>query len=368
MKPDTKIKIIGVFFSVAVVFAGYFLYPHFINGAGDQRDPIGRTGEVIKVDRNNDVNVKGESREEDSLEKGAANFASEILKYNEISQRVDPDAPVKKEGYGEYYVRAGSAVAIDAETGTILFDQNAKKRTAIASLTKIMTAVIVMEEIDNLEEEIVVIDEEVVSTIGTVIGCPRSGYCISNRLQIGERISARSLLEAALVNSTNDATVALGNHIAGSREGFAKMMNDKAEELGLTDTNFCNASGLDEEDNPGGCYSTAYDIARVAAYSLKYDTIWSIMQIKDKDIYSVDGRIKHRIVSTDLLLEQMSNCIGGKTGFTYEAGKSLMTAAHHPLNRENKVISVLINDNYRWEDMKKLMSWVFEAYEWPKNK
>ena len=306
--------------------------------------------------------MKGDSTKEDiSKECDSGNIvSSELFESN-------PDAPRKNPEYGNHYVGARSAVAIDAKTNTILFNQDAKKRMAIASLTKMMTAILAVEKIGDLENEIITIDKETTYTDGTIVGCPRSGYCISNRLKVGEKISAMSLLEAMIMNSTNDAAVALGKHIAGSEEDFAKLMNKKAKELGLSDTNFCNPSGLDEDDKPGGCYSSAYDLARISAYSLKYEIIWDIMKQKEKDIYSADGTISHHIISTDLLIDQMPNCIGGKTGFTYEAGKSLMTAAHHPLDENKKVIAVILDDNERWADMKDLMSWVFEAYQWPKN-
>ncbi len=277
-----------------------------------------------------------------------------------------PEAPVKREDFGETYMRARSAIAIDADAGTILHYQNGNRRMAIASLTKVMTAIVVVEKIEDLNNEIVTIDEEIRFIEGTRVGCPRSGYCISNRLQVGEKISARSLLEAMLMNSANDAAVALGKHVAGSQANFAKIMNAKAKEIGLSDTNFCNPSGLDEEDRPGGCYSTAYDFARISAYALKYPIIWDIMKYETKDIYSVDGQITHKIINTDLLLGQLPNVVGGKTGFTYEAGKSLMMAAHHPLDSNKKVIAVVLDDNYRWDDMKKMFTWVFDAYNWPK--
>ncbi len=276
----------------------------------------------------------------------------------------DPDAPIKNEDFGNFYAKARAAVVIDAETNTILHYQNAKKRLAIASLTKVMTAVLVVENIKDLKSEIVTIDEDAVYEDGTKIGCPNGGFCPSTRLQVGEKISAWNLFQAMVMNSTNDAAVALAKHIAGSEENFAKMMNDKARELGLEDTHFCNSSGLDEETNLGGCYSSAYDLARISAYSLQYDEIWDTMKVPTAEIFSVDGKIQHHIGNTDRLLEQMSNCLGGKTGFTYEAGKCLMSGASDPSGREIKVIGVILDDFYRWQDMKSMLTWSFQAYQW----
>ncbi len=328
----------------------YYFLPNFFGQDGQASTPIGVKVEGVKTIDSNEVNLENKSPN---------NVTSGKL------FPVQPDAPVRREETGDTYVRAKSAIAIDADTGTVLHYQNGNARTAIASLTKVMSAIIVVESIDDLEKEVIIIDEEAFYTDGTKVGCPRSGYCVSNRLRMGEKVSAKVLFEAMVMNSANDAAVALAKHVAGTQKEFARMMNQKAEALGLTDTHFCNPSGLDEDDNPGGCYSTAHDLARITAYSLQHDKIWQAMKIQEKEVYSVDGTIMHQLVNTDLLLDQMPNCLGGKTGFTYEAGKSLMTAAHHPLDRDRKVVAVMIDNIYRWQDMQGLFNWVFNAYRWP---
>ena len=366
MKPKTKVNIIGIIFSLVVLWAGYSIYSHFFDGERKGDLIAEQEAQVFHVGDEN-ISVKGGFKNLDGTKEKVDN---DLCSGSLVSSKLfedNPDAPIKKNDYGNHYVRASSAIAIDVDTHTILFNQDGKKKSAIASLTKMMTAVLVIENVEDLEKEIVTIDTDTLYTEGTVIGCPRTGYCISNRLRAGEKISVYNLLQAMIMNSTNDAAVALAKHIAGSEGKFADMMNEKAKELGLQDTHFCNPSGLDEDDNPGGCYSTAYDLARISAYSLKYDIIWDIMKQEPKDIYSADGQIAHHIINTDVLVGQMPNCIGGKTGFTYEAGKSLMTAAYHPYDKDKKVIAVILDDVYRWEDMKNLMSWVFGAYNWPEN-
>jgi D-alanyl-D-alanine carboxypeptidase len=257
---------------------------------------------------------------------------------------------------------AGSSVAIDVNSGTILHYDEGKKKTQVASLTKMMTAILVMEKIKDLNEE-VSITREALKVPGTVIGCPRSGYCPSNRLYVGEKVKAIDLLKAMLMNSANDAATALGIHIAGSTEKFVQIMNDKAKSLGYNDTNFCTPSGLEIDGREDQCYSTAYDIARIAAYSLQYDKIWEIMRIPDAQIYSCDGKYMHQLNNTDLLLSTMSNCLGGKTGFTPMAGKSLLLGSSDPSGK-HKIIAVILNDEKRWEDMKTLVDWVFTNYKW----
>lgn len=274
--------------------------------------------------------------------------------------------PYRKDGIRDLVVPgAHASVIIDADTGTIFHYNNGRTQRQIASLTKIMTAVIVMEKIKNLDE-LVTIDEEAVYADGTKIGCPRSGYCISPRLKIGEKISAKNLLQAMIMNSANDAAIALGKHIAGTEDAFAVIMNTKARELGLGDTNFCTASGLDLDDESAaaGCYSSAYDIARIAAYSLRYDTIWKISRMPNNSVVnSADGKIQHVILNTDQLLDQMPNIIGAKTGFTPLAGYSLLMTVADP-STKHRIIAVVLDDITRWQDIKTMVNWTFSSYIW----
>lgn len=271
--------------------------------------------------------------------------------------------PVQKKDYKDLKLWAGSSVAIDVDSGTILHYKEGRKRTQIASLTKIMTAILAVEKIKDLDNETITITREALSVPGTVVGCPRSGYCVSNRMYAGEKIKAIDLMKAMLLNSANDAATAIGIHIAGSTEAFSKMMNDRAKELGLTDTNFCTPSGLEIDGQENQCYSSAYDIARIASASLKYKLIWDIMKIPDAQIYSADGKYMHQLNNTDLLLDEMPNCLGGKTGFTPLAGKSLMLGSADDTGK-HRIIAVVLNDENRWQDMRTLIDWVFNNYDW----
>ncbi|MDD5396512.1 MAG: hypothetical protein PHW24_00440 [Candidatus Moranbacteria bacterium] len=274
--------------------------------------------------------------------------------------------PVRKSGIKDLVVPgAHASVIIDADTGTILHYSEGRTHRQIASLTKLMTAILVMEKIPNLDEA-VTIDEEPVYADGTKVGCPRSGYCISQRLKVGEEISARSLLQAMLMNSANDSAIALGKHIAGTQDAFVDVMNAKAKELGLNDTHFCTASGLDLDDESAaaGCYSSAYDIARIAAYSLRYDTIWKIArQPSNTIVTSIDGKLQHTILNTDQLLDQMPNIIGSKTGFTPMAGYSLVMTVADP-TKKHRIVAVVLDDNTRWADIKTMANWAFSSYTW----
>ncbi len=267
--------------------------------------------------------------------------------------------PERKKDYHDIKIFAGSSVVIDVDSGTILHYDNGRENMPIASLTKIMTAVLVMENVKDLDEP-VTIDEEPFLAEGTKVGCPTTGHCVDERLHIGERVTVGDLMKAMLLDSANDAAIALGNHISGSQKDFAALMNEKAKDLNLMDSHFGNSSGLDEE----GSYSSAYDIARIAAYSMRYDNIWKIMKTPEIEIGSIDGKYTHQLKNTDLLLDQIPNCLGGKTGFTYNAGKSLLLAAADPAAGKHKIIAVILNDNKRWEDMQNLVNWTFDNYEW----
>jgi D-alanyl-D-alanine carboxypeptidase len=272
--------------------------------------------------------------------------------------------PIKKDSNNELAIpNAHASLILDVDSGTILHYNNGKEHRQIASLTKLMTAILVMERINNLEE-VVTIDEEAVMVEGTKIGCPRSGYCISPRLKVGEKITAGSLLKAMLMNSANDSAIALAKHISGTQEKFAELMNEKAKEMGLSDSHFCTPSGLEIDGRESECYSSAYDIARIAAYSMKFDTLWKIFRLPNETIItSADGAYSHNIYNTDIVLNQVANSLGGKTGFTPLAGYSFLMAVADE-TKNNKIIAVVLDDPYRFQDIKKMVDWSFESYEW----
>jgi len=260
-------------------------------------------------------------------------------------------------------VNAHASLILDVDSGTILHYEKGRERRQIASLTKIMTAVLVMENVKDLNEEAVV-SSDAVYTEGTRVGCPRSGYCISQRLKVGEKLRVIDLMKAMLMNSANDAAEALAEHVGGTEEKFVEMMNQKAKEMGLGDTNFCSASGLEPNEGVENCYSSAYDIARIAAYSMRFEKIWEIFQLPNNtQIYSIDGTYEHTILNTDILVNEIPQCLGGKTGFTPLAGYSLLLAANDETEK-HKIIAVVLNDPYRWEDARKMLNWAFQSYTW----
>ena len=301
------------------------------------------------------------------LETNSSMYPAEEKKIEPIrAQAVDnPEyQPVRTDEMPDLVIPTAHAFAVvDADSGKILAGSHETDQRQIASLAKMMTAILAMEKIKNLDEP-VGIDEEEVYIEGTKIGCPRSGYCISPRLKIGERISARNLLQAMLMNSANDAAIALGKHIAVSQDAFANLMNQKAEQMGLTDTHFCTPSGLEPDGHESECYSSAADIARIAAYSMRFDTIWKMFGYpNNSEISSIDGGISHTLINSDMVLDDIPNVMGGKTGFTPQAGYSLLMGVSDSTHL-HRVVIVLLDDPYRWQDIRTAINWTFKAYSW----
>jgi D-alanyl-D-alanine carboxypeptidase len=298
-------------------------------------------------------------------------LAAEAKKIERVlAQAVDSPVyqPVRNDKMADLVIPTTHAFAVvDADSGKILAGSHETDQKQIASLTKMMTAILTMEKIKDLNEPVDIDDDEVYVE-GTKIGCPRSGYCISQRLKTEEKISARSLLQAMLMNSANDAAIALGKHIAGSQDSFADLMNQKAKQMGLTDTHFCTPSGLELDGHESECYSSAADIARIAAYSMRFDTIWKMFGYpNNSEITSTDGGTSHTLINSDIVLNDIPNVMGGKTGFTPAAGYSLLMGVSDSTHM-HRVVIVLLDDPYRWQDIRTAIDWTFKAYSWEKQK
>ncbi len=252
-----------------------------------------------------------------------------------LSQIGSPDC-------SHFKIDAKSAIAVNIETDTILYEKNIQEKMPIASLTKLMTALIILEK--NELDSHVIISRTAIASEGN-----------KGNLKVDEKITVKNLLYLLLVNSSNDAAVAVAEHIAGSENEFVKLMNQKAEELGLSDTCFINATGLDLNNKSN--YSTAYDLVKLTDHISDKPLLWEIMRIQSLDVFSVDGQIKHHLKSTNKLLGELPgvNIIGGKTGFTDRAGECLILVISHPDNNE-KIICVILGSEDRFGDMERLVN------------
>lgn len=339
---------------LTIIFVNFI--PAFMLSDAGNMDLLAKSNLTLKGQE-----VLGEAKNDKDLSKGSENDLGRCDLFPP-GQPTTSYTPARKKGIPDLKLWAGSSVVIDVDSGTLLHYDSGRKRTQIASLTKMMTAILTVENIKDLDEE-VTITSDALNVPGTVVGCPTSVLCTSNRMHKGEKVKAIDLLRVMLLNSANDAATALGIHIAGSPDKFADMMNEKAKTMGLKDTHFCTPSGLEIDGQEDKCYSSAYDIARISAYSLKYNLIWDIMRMTDGQFYSTDGKTMHVMKNTDLLLGSIPNCLGGKTGFTPMAGKSLLMGSIDSTGK-HRIMAVILNDEDRWEDMTRLVNWVFASYEW----
>ncbi len=275
----------------------------------------------------------------------------EILDYNiddiKISDINLP--PQKKETYTEPKIFAKNYILVDANSFYTLTEKDSNAYVPIASTTKIMTAIIVLENY-NLNE-VITVSEKACNQIGSSIF-----------LRKNETISIENLLFGLLISSGNDSAMALAENI-GLPE-FVDKMNEKAKSLNLDNTVFKDPAGLDDNGK-----SSAKDLAILTAYALKNDDFRRIIKISDLTIYSEDKKITHTLKGSNRLVtinEPLfyKYALGVKTGFTPEAGHCLVAAAE---KEDNMLISVVLNTSYSSKDAsaresKKLLEWGFENY------
>jgi serine-type D-Ala-D-Ala carboxypeptidase (penicillin-binding protein 5/6) len=274
--------------------------------------------------------------------------------------------PVKKESFADLFVEnAHAGIILDVDSGTILWEKRSTEKRSIASITKLVTAMVVVDRLQDLDE-VVTIPEEVISIEGTTVGCATSVLCDGERFYPGEKVRVRDLLKAVLIASANDAATVLGIHIAGTEENFARLMNARMKEIGAGNTHFCRPSGLEFDENEEACYSSAYDIARAIAHLKKhekYDVLWEIMRTDKAVFTNVEGTVEHEVKNTNRLIGKIENLIGAKTGFTPRAGYCLALTAHDP-SQKHVIVSVVLDDHQRFIDVENMTTWAFENYMW----
>lgn len=205
---------------------------------------------------------------------------------------------------------AKGAVLMDAATGRVLYEKDCHEPLPMASTTKIMTALITLEQPDL--DEYFVVDSDAIRVEGSSMG-----------LQEGDQVSLRALAWGMLLASGNDAAGAAAKRIAGSQEKFLEMMNQRAEEIGMKDTHFCSVSGLDVGDH----HSTAYDMALLAREALLNEEFAKIVSSKTGTVSFGNPPYQRRLTNHNKLLWNCEDCIGFKTGFTKKAGRCLVSAA-----------------------------------------
>ncbi|MBQ3355801.1 MAG: D-alanyl-D-alanine carboxypeptidase [Oscillospiraceae bacterium] len=231
---------------------------------------------------------------------------------------------------------AKCSILMDADTGRILYAKNSDKKSMIASTTKIMTAIVVLEHCDLNEEY--EIPPEATGIEGSSI-----------YLQAGERLTIRDLLYGMMLHSGNDAAVALALACSDSVPEFVDLMNLKAQQLGLHQTHFENPNGLDGDAH----YSTAADLARMTRYALQNEAFAEIVATKSIQIGT------RSLTNHNKLLWSCDGAIGVKTGYTKAAGRILVSAAER---NGRRLIAVTICDGNDWQDHKALYDYGFSQY------
>ncbi|OGJ47554.1 hypothetical protein A2344_02505 [Candidatus Peregrinibacteria bacterium RIFOXYB12_FULL_41_12] len=252
--------------------------------------------------------------------------------------------PTLKENKIEPVIYADAAYALDITSNTILYTNNEHDKLAIASLTKLMTAYIILEE-------------EQLGDIVTVSRNASSKEGSKMWLGSGETITVEALLYGLLIQSGNDAATALAEFNAGSEENFVEKMNQKAKLLGLDETHFTTASGIDDEG-----YSTAQDLARLSMYLLKNDFIRNITSLTSATVTGTDGYPTHNLTSTNELLDSYLNVKGLKTGKTGGAGECLIAVGENAAQHE--ILTVMLGSEDRFGETKLLLDWIYNSYVW----
>lgn len=236
-------------------------------------------------------------------------------------------------------ISAKAALVMCADTLEVIYEHNAYQRLPMASTTKIMTALILAEQ-PNLEKTVVT-TKQMVMVEGSSMG-----------LLEGDTVSYRDLLYGMLLASGNDAANTVAYALGGGPEGFAIIMNKKAKELGLKNTNFVTPSGLDDENH----YTTAYDLALLTAAALKNKAFSAACSAKTATLYYGNPPYKRSLTNHNKLLGSYDGIIGVKTGFTKKAGRCLVSAA---MRDDKKIIAVTLNAPNDWQDHKTLLDYGF---------
>ncbi len=220
---------------------------------------------------------------------------------------------------------AAAAIVVNAATGEVLYSQNAKLKLPMASTTKIMTAILLLENADPNKE--ITTTAEMVTVEGSSMG-----------LLPGDTVSYRTLLYGMMLPSGNDAATTVAISLGGSLEGFSLMMNKKAAELNMDNTNFVTPSGLDSELH----YSTVEDMAKLAVYAMKNKTFREVVSTKEISVEYGNPPYRRRLYGHNKLLDNYSFATGIKTGYTSKSGRCLVSSAK---KGNAELIAVTLNDS-----------------------
>ncbi|MDP4086721.1 MAG: D-alanyl-D-alanine carboxypeptidase family protein [Bacillota bacterium] len=251
---------------------------------------------------------------------------------------------IPQKAEASFSVNAKSAILMEQSSGRILFEKDAYTKRRIASITKIMTAILAIES--GKMNQYVTVSEKATYTEGSSV-----------YLKPGEKIKLRDLVYGLMLRSGNDASIAIAEYVGGSVDGFIYLMNQKAKEIGMLNTHFANPNGLDNQKDH---YSTAYDMALLTRYAMKNKEYRLISGTK---VYRAPNPTENwdRIwKNKNRLLTKYQYCTGGKTGYTKLAKRTLVTTA---TKGDMNLIAVTINDSTDWNDHISMYENGFKTYD-----
>lgn len=250
-------------------------------------------------------------------------------------------APVRIPNKADLEILASSAIAMDMETGDILFQKNQNEKLPIASISKIFTALAAYDKGDL--KKTVVISKKAVETESS-----------AGDLEVGEKIKLKDLISLMLVSSSNDAAVQVSLEISNSTKEFGALMTEKAKELGLKKSVFAEPSGLSDSN-----LSTVLEIAQTARMTFGKTPVWDILKNKEIGITSLEGKVHHLKNTNEIISENY--ILSGKTGYTAKAKGTLAIIADSGQNNR-KIIAVILGSDDRFGEMKKLVEWTRNSY------
>ena len=247
-----------------------------------------------------------------------------------------------------------SAVLMDGDSGRILYEKDGETPRANASTTKVLTCILALE--NGAGDDYVTVSKRAASQPDVQLN-----------IEEGEQYYLEDLLYSLMLQSHNDTAVAIAEHIGGSVEGFARMMNEKAEEIGCTDTHFLTPNGLDAEDEGGTHHTTAEDLALIMRYAIKSPTFLKITQTREYTFSDLAKKRTFTVRNANTFFDMTEGVLSGKTGFTGDAGYCYVCACQK--NGKTFIVSLLgcgwpNNKNYKWKDTMTLLDYGDQNYEY----
>lgn len=247
-----------------------------------------------------------------------------------------------------------SAVLMDGESGRVLYGKEGTMARPMASTTKVMTCILALE--NSSGDDYVEVSEAAAAQPEVKLG-----------MKAGEQYYMEDLLYSLMLKSHNDTAVAIAEHVGGSVEGFAQMMNRKAEEIGCRDTYFITPNGLDASDENGIHHTTAEDLARIMRYAIQNEVFLKITETRNYSFSDIKKKRQFSIQNANALFDMTDGVISGKTGFTADAGYCYVCACE----KDGKVFIVALlgcgwpnNKTYKWSDTLKLLEFGNENYSY----